>query len=195
MGLTGRVGQPTAGAGAPFPPTAPRTWVSLLALGDAGPPVGIWDPDPLSPAPGSGFYCLLSPHRGCSPLKTKTRKGVVLAALAPHLPELSGGFGCPASHLLRPPRRGCLSGSPWEAGSYGGTQPKTPRLACRSAAGLTHPRLTPSGLGLRVSPTPSPLRGFCLEREKGQGIDRSAGPCWTSRWGSLCQALPAELER
>lgn len=83
-----------------------------LRLGNAKGSVGIRDSAPPPPGPGSGFSCLLSSHHG--------PRGWTLAAFAPHSPEPSRGFGCPASHLslgkglpYRLPREAQPDGAGW----------------------------------------------------------------------------------
>ena len=126
----------------------------------------------------------------CCPL---SGQGVGPGSPHPHSPEPSRGLGCPASHLLRPTGRGCPLAPPGKL-ALRGPRPKTPGLACRSAAGLAHPRLSPSGLGLRVSPL-DPSKRLLLGKGERTGHWPQCRAKLDLTVGAGSQALPAELER
>ena len=66
-----------------------------------------------TPGPSSGFSCI-SPSPQVQPLEHQDKRWSQ-AALPPLLPELSRGFGYPASHLLRHAGRGQPTSSPVKA--------------------------------------------------------------------------------
>lgn len=137
-----------------------------LRLGNAKGSVGIRDSAPPPPGPGSGFSCLLSSHHG--------PRGWTLAAFAPHSPEPSRGFGCPASHLslgkglpYRLPREAQPDGAGWGRRSLLGC------LQFRGCPGSHGCNPLPQARGLGCSSTLTPSKRLSPGRGEGQGRDRS----------------------